>query len=69
MVLAADSQQPAASLKETLFSRLPSRKTVAEKVSWGSEELLKGSKEIEITHGSETYRLRLTRNGKLILHK
>jgi len=34
-----------------------------------SQELLGGAKEVLITHGDETYRLRLTRNGKLILHK
>ena len=34
-----------------------------------SSEILKGSKEVLIRHGEETYRLRLTRNGKLILHK
>lgn len=34
-----------------------------------SSELLAGDKEILIDHEGETYRLRLTRNGKLILHK
>lgn len=34
-----------------------------------SEELLQGSQEVEIQHGSDVYRLRVTRNGKLILHK
>jgi hemin uptake protein HemP len=34
-----------------------------------SEELLAGQQEICIRHGEEIYRLRLTRNGKLILHK
>lgn len=34
-----------------------------------STDLLNGAKEILIRHGSDTYRLRLTRNGKLILHK
>ena len=34
-----------------------------------SEDLLKGSREIIIRHGSEDYRLRLTRAGKLILNK
>ena len=37
--------------------------------SWTSEELLRGQHEVFIQHGSETYRLRLTRQGKLILHK
>ena len=34
-----------------------------------SEALLKGGREILIRHAGEVYRLRLTRNGKLILHK
>lgn len=34
-----------------------------------SAELLQGKTEIFITHGEDVYRLRLTRNGKLILHK
>jgi hemin uptake protein HemP len=34
-----------------------------------SAELLRGAREILIRHGEESYRLRLTRNGKLILHK
>jgi len=34
-----------------------------------SEELLAGDKEILIQHGSEVYRLRVTRAGKLILTK
>jgi hemin uptake protein HemP len=34
-----------------------------------SEELLAGEKEIVILHNGEEYRLRVTRNGKLILTK
>lgn len=34
-----------------------------------SESILKGQAEVLIAHGADTYRLRLTRNGKLILHK
>jgi len=34
-----------------------------------SQDLLNGSHEVLIAHGNDTYRLRLTRNGKLILHK
>ncbi|MEX0703878.1 MAG: hemin uptake protein HemP [Planctomycetales bacterium] len=34
-----------------------------------SANLLQGRREVLIQHGPETYRLRLTRNGKLILHK
>jgi hemin uptake protein HemP len=36
---------------------------------WTSQELLGGQREVEIIHGQDIYRLRCTRNGKLILHK
>ncbi len=36
---------------------------------WTSVELLEGHSEAIITHAGETYRLRCTRNNKLILHK
>ncbi len=36
---------------------------------WESDELFRGEKEIMITHGDQIYRLRQTRNGKLILQK
>ena len=34
-----------------------------------SEDLLQGSRELLIVHGTETYRLLRTRNDKLILQK
>lgn len=34
-----------------------------------SEDLFQGHREVLIVHAGETYRLRLTRNGKLILNK
>ncbi len=34
-----------------------------------SGELLAGAEEVLIEHEGQTYRLRLTRRGKLILHK
>ncbi len=34
-----------------------------------SEDIMKGRSEIAIAHGGEEYRLRVTRNGKLILTK
>ena len=34
-----------------------------------SASLLQGEKEVLILHGEEVYRLKLTRNGKLILQK
>ncbi|WP_353653604.1 hemin uptake protein HemP [Ochrobactrum sp. MC-1LL] len=37
--------------------------------AWDSAELLDGEDEAVIQHGGETYRLRLTRHGGLILNK
>lgn len=37
--------------------------------SWRSEELLGDKIEVQILHGTEVYRLRRTRQGKLILYK
>lgn len=34
-----------------------------------SAEILQGEREVLISHGEDMYRLSLTRNGKLILHK
>ncbi|WP_437203808.1 hemin uptake protein HemP [Planctomicrobium sp. SH664] len=34
-----------------------------------SAELFRNRKEVTIRHGEDLYRLRLTKNGKLILHK
>jgi hemin uptake protein HemP len=36
---------------------------------WQSQDLFGNEREILITHGDDVYRLRKTRNGKLILHK
>ncbi len=37
--------------------------------SVASEDLFRGQRELLIHHAGEVYRLRLTRNGKLILNK
>ena len=34
-----------------------------------SSQIFRGAQEIRILHGDDTYRLRITRNGKLILTK
>lgn len=47
----------------------PPARAAPEAPVWRSKELLNGAREILITHDDETYRLRLTRNGKLILTK
>lgn len=33
------------------------------------DEIMAGDREVLIRHGRELYRLRMTRNGKLLLHK
>ena len=55
-----DSQQP---------SKAENRPIEAAARIVESADLLRGSREIQIVHGDEIYRLRLTRNGKLILTK
>jgi len=39
------------------------------RVVWDSQALLSGQREVFIQHGSECYRLILTKSGKLILQK
>lgn len=50
----------------TLPARLPAESKTAR---FDSQALLRGHREILIEHGGETYRLRHTRNDKLILTK
>ena len=45
------------------------RAATGERESWRSEELLGARTEVLILHGNEVYRLRRTRQGKLILYK
>jgi hemin uptake protein HemP len=51
---------------DALPSQLTPKKTVRE---IASSDLLQGETELQIRHGDELYRLKLTRNGKLILQK
>jgi hemin uptake protein HemP len=37
--------------------------------AYTTDSLFKGTREIEIEHNGEVYRLRITRQGKLILNK
>lgn len=60
--LMTDSPNPSDSKSETADPPAPPRVVT-------SESLLEGRTEILITHGNEVYRLRRTRNGKLILQK
>ena len=41
----------------------------AKKITFRSEELFQGTKEIVIEHSKEQYRLLITKSGKLILNK
>jgi hemin uptake protein HemP len=49
--------------------RTASQQVVPLQLSIASDALLKGSREVLIHHGGEVYRLRHTRNDKLILTK
>lgn len=64
-VVTSPLQQPKAALDES--SRTDPHDQTVRMVR--SEELLQGRVEVLIAHGAETYRLRLTRSGKLILQK
>ena len=55
-----DALAPAAGEPETV---------APQRDSWRSEELLGERNEVLIVHGSEVYRLRRTRQDKLILYK
>ncbi|MFK4823203.1 hemin uptake protein HemP [Paenochrobactrum sp. BZR 588] len=41
----------------------------AEVKTYGSSELFEGAKEVGIKHAGSVYRLKITRQGKLILNK
>jgi hemin uptake protein HemP len=47
----------------------PSPSPVATHVAWDSFHLFHGTQEVRINHEGQEYRLRQTRNGKLILTK
>ena len=59
-----DQRQPAGQRSEKCA---PESTLRAEIIS--SDELFRGTREVRIRHAGEVYRLRLTRSGKLILHK
>ncbi len=47
----------------------PAASPVRSPIQINSTDLFQGSREVSILHGQEFYRLRLTKSGKLILHK
>ncbi len=51
------------------FRQSETRATPENRVRVNSEHLLQGGRELFIAHAGEEYRLRLTRNDKLILTK
>jgi hemin uptake protein HemP len=57
------AEQPAPPSPSTAPPRLDSKRT------WTSEQLFHSDEEVLILHGEQVYRLRQTRNGKLILCK
>ncbi|MDX1967975.1 MAG: hemin uptake protein HemP [Planctomycetaceae bacterium] len=57
-----DMPDPQSASATPAANTLPSRAV-------SSEDLFQGGREVLIVHAGETYRLRLTRNGKLILNK
>ena len=61
--MAEEQPQPV----ERADEREPESGAPADTIS--SEELFRGTREVRIRHAGEVYRLRLTRSGKLILHK
>ena len=67
MLALTDVYPSTASTGDTLHVSMPIR--AADGVEIDSLRLLQGQREICIRHGSEVYRLRHTRNDKLILTK
>lgn len=59
-------QEPVVSMTDVRHSQASAKRMVRE---IASSELLGGETELLIRHGDELYRLKLTRNGKLILQK
>lgn len=57
--------EPASGIEHQLLS--PPSLSLPRQIT--SSELLQNETELLIRHGEETYRLKLTRNGKLILQK
>lgn len=63
------SEQPASSLTPAADPPPKVDPPAAEQVVWTSQELLGDRKEVVIQHGELMYRLRQTKQGKLILYR
>jgi hemin uptake protein HemP len=55
--------------RQSFFPSLPTRPAQPKKLRLRSEELFRDACELIIEHRGEEYRLKLTRNDKLILNK
>lgn len=67
---ATDHASPAMQKAEDLTLSLNSTRRTPKAVPvYSTDDLFNGSREIEIEHNGEIYRLRITRQGKLILNK
>lgn len=63
----APAAQPGMAVESGLAGQQPQKLPARD--AWRSEELLGDRAEVLIMHNNEIYRLRRTRQGKLILHK
>jgi hemin uptake protein HemP len=65
-VFRTHDQESAESGTSLCVSRITPNQTMP---AYSSQQLFRGATEIEIEHGGARYRLRITRQGKLILNK
>lgn len=64
-----DEAEPAETRSPLPTAKLTVAAEAASLPMWQSQEILRGATEALILHDGQTYRLRLTRHGKLILYK
>lgn len=65
----ADSREPADNSGKKIRTTLIERSVIVSDNRLNSRDLFAGTREILVSHGEETYRLRLTAQNKLILTK
>ncbi len=63
------SEPPESSLKPAADRRVNTDPPAPAQIVWTSQELLGDHKEVVIQHGELMYRLRQTKQGKLILYR
>lgn len=64
------AESPSRSEADNRIEMRPRASTLESKLkTYGSRELFNGYHEVAIEHGGSLYRLRITRQGKLILNK